>query len=103
MYFYIFDTNKPIINILPKAPMKGYLLTERAHIILSFNFNTQRFSIMKNRLGGKAFTDVHHLALWYLGIRLFDDGFFISDKEKMIFLLKYQWLITEKVVDFPLI
>ena len=86
------------ILILPKAPMQNALIIQNASVIFSFH-STGLLKLMKNRYG----EGVDQLAEKYLGIRTFDDGFFISDKDLLIFTLKYQGLTEEKVVAFPLI
>ena len=108
MYLYIFEHDfigaglgypgPGKILVLPKAPMWNALITQQADVIFSFH-TIGLLKIMKNRNGDS----VDKLATKYLGIRVFDDGFFISDKDLLIFTLKYQGLTSEKVVDFPLI
>lgn len=112
MYFYILDPSSSKIDIIPevaddptKAPWKPNSLSYVAHVIIAYSEKRERFGVVKNRFGnvGMAFSDVHHLAEEYLGIRLWEEGFFISDKEKMLFLLKYSGLTSHTLVDFPLI
>jgi len=112
MYLYIFENSYPAaalnlcpafigpgkILVIPKAPMKNALITHEASVIFSFH-TVGSFTLIKNRYGA----NVDELAIKYLGIRVFDDGFFVSDKDLLLFTLKYQGLTSEKVVDFPLI
>lgn len=102
MYLYIFDNTPGKILLLPKAPMRNSQLTHRASVILSFHIKGGLIKVIKNRYGGDSYP-VDKLAEKYLGIRLFDDGFFISDKDLMIFTLKYSNVQDEKLLDFPLI
>lgn len=109
MYLFIFDHDfidgrfgypgPGRILILPKAPMQNALITYEASVIFSFWEKGGQFKLIKNRYGDS----VDKLSTKFLGIRLFDDGFFVSDKDLAFFLLKYQGLSEEKVVDFPLI
>lgn len=108
MYFYIFEhsfdytSNLPAVDqilFLPKAPLLGDMMTTHASVVFSYNTKGTQFKLMKNRFG----YSIDILALKYLGIRLFDDGFFVSDKELLLFTLKYQGLTEEKALNFPLI
>ena len=110
MYLYVFEQNilGPLsslgpgkILVLPKAPMRNALITHEASVIFSFWEKEGCFKLLKSRFYRE--DNMHELATKFLGIRLFDDGFFVSDKDFLIFTLKYQGLTTEKVVDFPLI
>lgn len=101
MYFYIMDPSSKQICVLPDAPRMNSVFTSEAHVIIAYNEDHNKFAMIKNRFGFTAEPD--KAALKWLGIRLFDDGFWVSDKEKMLFLLKYSGLRTKIVVDFPLI
>ena len=98
MYFYIFSRPEKIV-FLPKAPSIGSQITQTATAIISYHPKGEQFRIIKNRYG----TPINKIAEKYLGIRLFDDGFFISDQEKMLFILKYSGLQHEKDLDIPII
>lgn len=89
------------ILLLQKPPLRNgsYMtLAHDASIIFSFH-SVGLLKLMKTRY----VATVGELAEKYLGIRAFEDGFFVSDKELLLFTLKYQGLSNEKLLDFPLI
>lgn len=98
---YIFENSPGKIHIYPRSPLIGVKMIYEASIILSFR-EVGQIKIIKNRFGGND-CPVDKIAEKYIGVRLFDDGFFVSDKDLLIFIMKYSNLTEEKVVDFPLI
>lgn len=97
MYFYITDTDSEEIRIYP-----GNTLTlvglPKARLIIYYNEKHEKFSVVQDR-----YADITPVVFICLGIRVFSDGFFVSDKDKTLFLLKYQGVSEGSIVKPPLI
>lgn len=100
---------KPIITIAPLDPKVKPWIPNWAAYVVSFHAEHGLFRMMSPRPDRSTFAgryaaekNMEHFAS-IIGVRLFDDGFFVSFKDKMLFLLKYQGISKSTKVTAPLI